>query len=226
MNHLYLICLISPLLAITSCGTGSSRPVTSPAATLSFGSDFPANTQNTRSARHIEKSGRMRLKTRHLKASSEKSVALVQTHQGTLATSSLTESQYDATIRVPSSSLEPLMESLRTLGKVTHQKIEMDDVTERYLDLQATLKNKRALRDRLRKLLTSAKSVKDTLKIEKELTRIQTELDQMEGKMKAMQSRISHSTLNLSLERESIPGPVGAVSKSVGWIFGKLIRLN
>ncbi len=118
------------------------------------------------------------------------------------------------------------MESLRTLGKVTHQKIEMDDVTERYLDLQATLKNKRALRDRLRKLLTSAKSVKDTLKIEKELTRIQTELDQMEGKMKAMQSRISHSTLNLSIERESIPGPVGAVSKSVGWIFGKLIRLN
>jgi len=211
--------LVSSLLLsfLVSCSSYSEAPA--PAARGSVGIEKT-------SQRQIQKSGSMSMKSRALKETSEKSVALVHHHRGTLASSSLTEDDYQATIKVPASSLETLMDSLQEIGTVTHRRIKADDVTEAYLDLQATLKNKRALRDRLRKLLAQATKVKDVLKIEEQLTRVQTELDQMEARMKSMRSRVAHSTLELSIERQRIPGPVGIVTKSTGWVFGKLVNLN
>lgn len=166
------------------------------------------------------------MKSRSLKTSSEKSVALAHQHRALVTSSSLTEDRYEATLRVPAASLPSLMESLSTVGRVTHRRVEMTDVTEATLDLQAALKNKRALRDRLRSLLDQATQVEDILKIEKELSRVQTELDQMEARLKSLSSQVSHSTLNLSIKRDRIPGPVGAVTKGTGRLFGKLNHLN
>ena len=118
------------------------------------------------------------------------------------------------------------MTSLTTIGKVTHQRITIDDVTEQYLDLQAALKNKRVLRDRLRNLLKQTKNVGELLKVEEQLARAQTELDQMEARLTQMRSQVAHSTLTLSIERNRIPGPIGAVTTGTGWVFKKLINLN
>ena len=118
------------------------------------------------------------------------------------------------------------MESLESVGKVTSSRVNMTDITAAYLDLDAALKNKRALRDRLRSLLSRATKIEDTLKIEKELSRVQTELDQMEARMKYMRSKVAHSTLDLSITRDRIPGPLGAVKDGTGWVFGKLLYLN
>ena len=178
------------------------------------------------SGRQIQRNGTMSIKSHSLKKSSEKSIALAAQHKALITSSSLTEDRYQASIRVPAPSLPALMDSLGTVGKVTSKRIAMSDVTEAYLDLQAALKNKRALRDRLRALLSRANKVEDILKIEKELSRVQTELDQMEIRMKSMQSKVAHSTLNLSIKRDRIPGPLGAVKDSTNWAFGKLFYLN
>lgn len=178
------------------------------------------------SERQIQRSGSMGLKSRSLKDSSAKTVSIATKHKALITSSNLRKNSYDATLRVPAPSLPSLMQSLETVGKVTYKNVEMTDVTEAYLDLQAALKNKRALRDRLRSLLSRATKVDDILKIEKELSRVQTELDQMEARMKSMSSQVSHSTLDLSIERERIPGPLGVVTKSTGWLFGKLNHLN
>ncbi|MBT6400366.1 MAG: DUF4349 domain-containing protein, partial [Verrucomicrobia bacterium] len=109
------------------------------------------------------------MKSRSLESSSEKSIALIAHHQAIITSSSLTDDRYKATIRVPSNSLSSLMQSLQSVGKITSSHVSMDDVTTAYLDLEAALKNKRALRDRLRALLSQATKVEDILKIEKEL---------------------------------------------------------
>lgn len=178
------------------------------------------------SQRQIQRSGSMSMKSRSLKSSSEKSVALVAKHNALITSSSLTDSRYHASIRVPAVSLPSLMKSLGSIGKVTSSRVNMTDVTEAYRDLDAALKNKRALRDRLRSLLSRATKVEDTLKIEKELSRVQTELDQMEARMKSMQSKVAHSTLDLSIDRNRIPGPLGAMKDGTGWVVGKLFYLN
>ena len=168
----------------------------------------------------------MNLKALSRKESSQKSIQLVTQHQGSITSSALTQNEFDATIRIPSQSLEPLMTSLTPIGKVTHQRITIDDVTEQYLDLQAALKNKRVLRDRLRNLLKQTKNVGELLKVEEQLARAQTELDQMEARLTQMRSQVAHSTLTLSIERNRIPGPIGAVTTGTGWVFKKLINLN
>jgi hypothetical protein len=178
------------------------------------------------SKRQIQRSGTLNMKSRSLESSSEKSIALVAHHQAIITSSSLTDDRYKATIRVPSNSLPSLMQSLESVGKVTSSHVSMDDITAAYLDLEAALKNKRALRDRLRALLSRATKVEDILKIEKELSRVQTDLDQMDARMKSMRSKVAKSTLNLSIIRQRIPGPLGIVSKSGGWIFDKLNYLN
>ena len=178
------------------------------------------------SKRQIQRSGTINMKSRSLKSSSEKSIALIAHHQAIITSSSLNDDRYKATIRVPSNSLSSLMQSLESVGKITSSHVSMDDVTAAYLDLEATLKNKRALRDRLRALLSQATKVEDILKIEKELSRVQTDLDQMDTRMKSMRSKVAKSTLNLSIIRQRIPGPLGIFSKSGGWIFDKLNYLN
>ena len=207
--------LLLPLAAftLTSCGSFNS-----PGASPSY------NSEST--DRQIQRSGSMGLKSRSLKVSSAKTVAIATKYRALITSSSLRKDDYRATLRVPSPSLPSLMESLETVGKVTYKNVEMTDVTEAYLDLQAELKNKRALRDRLRALLSKATKVEDILKIEKELSRVQTDLDRMEARMKSVSSKVSHSTLNLSIKRERLPGPIGAVTKSTGWLFGKLKHLN
>ena len=178
------------------------------------------------SKRQIQRSGTITMKSRSLKSSSEKSIALITHHQAIITSSSLTDDRYKATIRVPANSLSSLMQSLKSVGKVTSSQISMDDVTDAYLDLEAALKNKRALRDRLRALLSQATKVEDILKIEQELSRVQTDLDQMDTRMKSMRLKVAKSTLNLSIIRQRIPGPIGIFSKSGGWIFDKLNYLN
>jgi hypothetical protein len=178
------------------------------------------------SKRQIQRSGTINMKSRSLESSSEKSIALIAHHQAIITSSSLTDDRYKASIRVPSNNLSSLMQSLESVGKITSSHVNMDDVTAAYLDLEATLKNKRALRDRLRALLSQATKVEDILKIEKELSRVQTDLDQMDARMKSMRSKVAKSTLNLSIIRQRIPGPLGIFSKSGGWIFDKLNYLN
>ena len=200
-------------VAFTSCSSSKFESV--PSLPASAGAQ-----------RQIQQSGSMGLKSRSLKDSSQQTIAIATKHKALVTSSNLSKDSYDATLRVPAPSLPSLMQSLESVGKVRYKNVRMTDVTEAYLDLQAALKNKRALRDRLRSLLARAAKVEDILKIEKELSRVQTELDQMEARMKSMSSKVSHSTLNLSIERERIPGPLGIVTKSTGWLFGKLNHLN
>ena len=166
------------------------------------------------------------MKSRSLKSSSQKSVALVSSHHALITSSSLTDDRYQATIRVPANNLPSLMQSLESVAKVTSSQVSMDDVTATYLDLEAALKNKRALRDRLRALLSQANKVEDILKIEKELSRAQTDLDQTEARMKSIRSRVTQSTLKLSIKRQRIPGPLGVVTQSGGWLLEKLNYVN
>lgn len=216
MKHVQFLLCVAALVPSCASTDGYSSQV--PAA--------PAAYAATEAARKIRKDGSMAMRTGALEESAEKCVALVAAHHGILQTSTLTEEDYHATIRVPSKSLEPLMDSLSGLGKVTSREVSVDDVTAQYRDLEAEISNKRALRDRLRQLLAKSTTIKDTLAIEKELARVQTELDTMEGRMKLLRSQVARATLNLDIAREHIPGPLGAVAKGAGWTVKKLFVLK
>lgn len=132
----------------------------------------------------------------------------------------------DLQIRIPAASFTLAVGWFEQLGTVTHKSINASDVTDQYVDLEARLKAKTALRDRLQQLLQRATEVKDVLAIETELTRLQADLDSMEGRLRVLKSQVQLATLNLHLERRKIPGPLGLVFKAVGWTIGKLFVLR
>ena len=129
-------------------------------------------------------------------------------------------------LRIPSKRFKSALTSLEMLGTVTSRSIDGEDVTEQYIDVDARLKNKIVLRDRLKQLLDKATAVKDILAIETELNRVQADIDSMEGRIKSLKGQADFATVTLNLERKPILGPLGYLFKGLWWGVGKLFVIR
>lgn len=130
------------------------------------------------------------------------------------------------TLRVPASILKTTITRLETIGTVTHQSVSAEDVTEKYVDIDARLKNKIALRDRLKQLLDKATAVKDILSIETELNRVQSDIDSMTAQIKSLKGRADFATIDLTISRKQILGPLGYLFKGLFWGIEKLFVIQ
>jgi len=114
-------------------------------------------------------------------------------------------------VRVPAARLEETLDRLAALGRARERTVTERDVTDQAFDLDARLRNKVALRDRLRALVTSTASLQDVVALEEQLSRLQADIETLEGQVKRLRSEIEMSTISLALERETQLGPVGLV---------------
>lgn len=129
-------------------------------------------------------------------------------------------------LRVAADQLDRVLEELAGLGHELSRRVSQENVTETIVDLEAELKNKIALRDRLRVLVQRAKDVKDVLAIEKELTRVQTEIDTAEARLKQLRTQVSLASIELTITPKRILGPLGFLGKGIGWIISKLFVIR
>jgi len=136
------------------------------------------------------------------------------------------DEQARLTLRVPPGQLVPTLDALAALGKEEHRSVSSEDVTEKLIDTEARLKNAIALRDRLKTLLNQAKDVKDVLEIEKELARLQGDIDSMEGRLKKLKAQVDFATIDLTLNRRKILGPLGYIVYGAAWLIQKLFVIQ
>lgn len=107
-------------------------------------------------------------------------------------------------VRIPSKAFQPLVDTLSTHVLVFDQKeINLQDVTEEYVDLEARLKAKRELENRYLELLQKANSIKDMLEIERQLSLIREEIEAQQGRLKFLDNRVSLSTLNINFYKKT-----------------------
>ncbi|MFK7910181.1 MAG: DUF4349 domain-containing protein [Akkermansiaceae bacterium] len=222
MNYLSYFSTIIILSLLPSCNSYLAAP--SPVA-------VPTMMASARSAdsRVLIKTGTIRIEVNDVENSTQLAKKIVKKHKGYLENISTSDDDHAYArlkLRIPKNQLSPAMDELASLGKVTSRDVEIEDVTDEWIDLQAKLKNLRALRDRLRVLLRQAKNVKETLEVEKELTRVQSELDSLEGRIKAMGKHVTYSKLSLTIRQKTIPGPIGALGKGAWWGVKKLFVLR
>lgn len=103
------------------------------------------------------------------------------------------------TIRIPNNGFQPVVDSLSKDVKVFDEKrVELQDVTEEFMDIEARMKAKKELENRYLQLLNKANSVKDILEIEAQLAQIREEIEAKEGRLKYLQNRVNYSTLYIS----------------------------
>lgn len=108
-------------------------------------------------------------------------------------------------IRVPSVNFDNLLkDATQGVEKFESKEINVKDVTEEFLDIQARVKTKKELENRFLDLLKQAKNVTEILEIEKQIGQLRSEIESIEGRLKYLQDRVSFSTLTMTFY-ESIP---------------------
>jgi len=114
------------------------------------------------------------------------------------------------TLRVPAEKFEDLVDKCRKLGEVMSENMNVEDVTDQYVDLDARLKNAYRLEERYLDILKN-KTAKlgDLLEVERELARVRETIEVMEAQKRGFDDRISLSTLTVTIE-ELLPSTIKA----------------
>ena len=106
---------------------------------------------------------------------------------------------------------------------MTSQWTTTEDLTRDIVDTEATLRAKRALRDRLQQLLaTRPGSLSDLLGVERELSRVQGEIDATESTLTAMRTRVAMSALTIDY-RSIASGVAGGLFAPLRYAFANIL---
>jgi hypothetical protein len=115
------------------------------------------------------------------------------------------------TVRVPAARFEAAMEEIRGGdGRILHEKVAGQDVTEEYIDLDARIRMKRNLEDQYMTIMKQARSIPETMQIQSQIAGVRTEIEQLEGRKRFLSNQSSLSTIQITLQR---PVPVVAATQ-------------
>ncbi|MCE3260524.1 MAG: hypothetical protein K0S12_2165 [Bacteroidetes bacterium] len=104
----------------------------------------------------------------------------------------------EVTIRVPGKNFDKFMEEvLKGAEEVDAKNVDIEDVTEQFVDIEARLKNKKQLEAKYQELLLKASKMDDILKIEREISLIREDIEASEGKLRYLGNRVTFSTITL-----------------------------
>lgn len=111
---------------------------------------------------------------------------------------------YRISIRIPADELDAVVDAVKLLAvEVEHEHLRTEDVTEKFVDLEARLRTLRLTEGELQALLADARSqgskADEIIAIYRHLTEIRTSIEQLQGQLNALDSLITYSTVNLEL---------------------------
>ncbi len=123
-------------------------------------------------------------------------------------------------IRVPEDRFDQTLAALRPLGRVVAQTISGQDVTAKYVDLNARLKTWQAQESALLKLMAKATTVDETLKVQSQLQRVQLTIEELQGQIRLLDDQTANATITVSLAEQgatATPATVTNPSLADGW---------
>jgi anti-sigma factor RsiW len=117
-------------------------------------------------------------------------------------------------VKVLPEDLDRFLQKVRELGELKNQTLGTEDVTKRYFDTDARLKNARVMEQRLIDMLkTKTGKVSDLLQVEKELDRVREGIEKMQGELKYWDSQVQFATVTISLAEKDMEEPAAFLLK-------------
>lgn len=140
-----------------------------------------------------------------------KIVSIAEAHQGFVVTSEATQRTADdktkpeitvnLIVRVPASQFNQVMQEVRAVGtRRLQEKVTGQDVTEEFMDLEARIKNQKALELQFIEIMKRAAKVDDALNVQRELAEVRTEIEKLEGRRRFLENQASLSTIKVTLQ--------------------------
>ena len=114
------------------------------------------------------------------------------------------------TVRVPSENYSAFMNKVGELATVTRTNEYIDDVTMKYIDIEARLAAYKAERDSFMELMEQAQTVDEILQIQSYLTDVNYQIESYTSQFNALKDQVSYSTVTISVsevERVTPPEP-------------------
>lgn len=129
------------------------------------------------------------------------------------------------TLRVPTGQLDSTLAAVRQVAdRVTDESIDSDDVTEEHSDLEAQLRNLRALEVELLSLLAEVREKSDSaeqvLAVFERIRQVRGEIERLEGRRQVLDDLVALATIEVALE----PTPAAAPLAADEWRPGDVAR--
>lgn len=120
---------------------------------------------------------------------------------------------YRIGLRIPVERLDAAVEEIKALAvEVERESLGTEDVTGRYVDLEARLRTLRATETELQALLAESRSrghkAEDIMAIYRELTGIRTQIEQHQAQLDLLADQTSYSTVHLDLRPTEAARPL------------------
>jgi hypothetical protein len=101
-------------------------------------------------------------------------------------------------IRISATSFDDLLTRISQNAKrIDSKNVQVQDITEEYIDIESRIKTKKELENRFKEILSKAKTVEEIVSIEKELGTLRTDIEAIEGRLKYLKDQVSLSTLTV-----------------------------
>jgi hypothetical protein len=136
-------------------------------------------------------------------------------------------------LRIPAESYDDALSRLRQLGKVESLEESGKDVSQEFVDLNARIRQLRAVEAQLLELLQQANDVPAALAVQNQLSQVQLDLEQARGRLQYLNDRVDFATISLDVHELDVAPPKSdgfsiidawatagsAFLTVVGWIF-------
>ncbi len=129
---------------------------------------------------------------------------VAEVNGGFVQTSTGRERSGTLTMRVPSRNFSSALAGLRALGDVLVEKVEGQDVTAEYVDLQGRLKIAESRLDVLFGLMERATTIEQTIRVQNALDDTQLRVENIKGQIKLLKDRTSFATIRAELREEGV----------------------
>ncbi len=162
-------------------------------------SSNPSADEVKQSDRKIIKNKSMDVQTTDLDAFISELKKQVSAMGGYVENSSNYKSSADFTVRIPADNYDAFSTVVGNLGTVTFENEYIDDVTSQYIDIEARLTALRSEQESYLRLMERAETVEEILQIQSYLSNVNYQIESYTAQLNAMKSKISYSTIRLSI---------------------------
>ncbi len=114
----------------------------------------------------------------------------------------------EVTIRISSQVFDGGVQEIKSLGEVKSERVNGQDVTEEFTDLNAQLRNLRVTETQFLEIMKRAVRIEDVLSVQREITRVQGEIEVLQGRIKYLEQSAQLSTLTVYLSTNPQDLPV------------------
>ncbi len=128
------------------------------------------------------------------------------------------------TIRVPVDRFDAFMEAIAQIGEMRHSRTDSDDITDRYYDLKAHLKNNEVEEEGLQKLYlekSATGKLDDLLAVRRELRNIRGDIEQQKGQLQRWDKETEYATVTVDMHdrKDYVPTTAPSFGTSISRTF-------